>query len=903
MKPSGIAIRQELRIIRKNPRLTSGATEMQSSQFLMDKQAFDPYHEWLGIRDKQRPPNHYRLLGLELFEEDVNVIATAADRQMVHVRTFQNSKYTQHSQRILNELAAAKLCLLKPHSRKTYDQQLRKQVQHAVSPGAGNKPPAPEKMAARAGNPESVQVIPDFGSKSTARDYRSVRNQRSGRFPWTLGAVGALAVLVVVLVWVLKARHTDQQPEIVAAVPPDKGGRGGDPVSPPDEPRNNPAPEQGNGNTESEIPADRLPEDGQLHPPPWNVPRIAKGGGQRPRPELDISAPVADALNAARSSMAGRNLQAALQQIGLASFRAQSNDELDEVERLRLLHEQLDRFWNAVRDGTDHVTPGDELEYRGTSVSTVSKGPGTITLKTPRSKPKQFPTDPVDMDADLAVALAIPELTRSGPAALVAMGAFWAMDREEDTGRARELWEEAQRQAMPVELLMAEIEYDYHELMAVARPAINQPEVRPQDPLSSIDSNPNGVKNPKKAVPGDADRAKALTVIQEVFKDNYALRDPGKRAEFSKMLITQGKETSDDPASAYVLFQEAGRMATSVGDVETAMRSADELAKRFDVDSGRIKLSMLETLNSKVRTPQARLQLMGAAEALVNDAIRDDDYQLATQLANLAMAIARKTRNATYVKRSQSLQADIRELEKRFDQAQTAADLLKEDPDNPEANLQMGWFLCCAKGQFEKGLPLLSKGSDPVLSKLAVSEIAAPVKASAQVELGDAWWELAEKEDGGIQRQLRSHAATWYEKSLPQLKGLTKTRIESRLSTTDGQTDQPTPGPGPTMAQRMAQLTGFEWKLTWNNTLVHYPVTFDAIGDTGYGEFRAKNTQKNNVVQNRWRFENSRLVTSGSPRTYFTFRNQDGVVIAESHDKKTGKVKNRGVLTQVRPRN
>ncbi len=50
--------------------------------------AFDPYLQWLGIRDPQRPPNHYRLLGLELFENDVNVIAMSADRQMAHLRNF-----------------------------------------------------------------------------------------------------------------------------------------------------------------------------------------------------------------------------------------------------------------------------------------------------------------------------------------------------------------------------------------------------------------------------------------------------------------------------------------------------------------------------------------------------------------------------------------------------------------------------------------------------------------------------------------------------------------------------------------------------------------------------------------------------------------------------------------------
>ena len=41
----------------------------------------DPYYEWLGIPPKDQPPNHYRLLGLELFEENRSVIDAAANRR------------------------------------------------------------------------------------------------------------------------------------------------------------------------------------------------------------------------------------------------------------------------------------------------------------------------------------------------------------------------------------------------------------------------------------------------------------------------------------------------------------------------------------------------------------------------------------------------------------------------------------------------------------------------------------------------------------------------------------------------------------------------------------------------------------------------------------------------------
>jgi len=87
--------------------------------------AFDPYRKWLGIPRDEQPPHHYRLLGLRVLEEDLEVISHAADRQMLHVRGFQSGPHSQESQKLLNELAAARVCLLDPAKKASYDEQLR----------------------------------------------------------------------------------------------------------------------------------------------------------------------------------------------------------------------------------------------------------------------------------------------------------------------------------------------------------------------------------------------------------------------------------------------------------------------------------------------------------------------------------------------------------------------------------------------------------------------------------------------------------------------------------------------------------------------------------------------------------------------------------------------------------
>ncbi len=108
---------------------------------------FNGYHVWLGIPPNEQPPNHYRLLGIAGFETDLDVIDHAADRQMAHVRTFQSGQHGALSQQILNELSAARLCLLTPEKKAAYDEQLRLDAQHCANGGRGSPGKSPARGA------------------------------------------------------------------------------------------------------------------------------------------------------------------------------------------------------------------------------------------------------------------------------------------------------------------------------------------------------------------------------------------------------------------------------------------------------------------------------------------------------------------------------------------------------------------------------------------------------------------------------------------------------------------------------------------------------------------------------------------------------------------------------------
>lgn len=92
-------------------------------------ETFDPYHAWLGIPPDEQPPNHYRLLGVQPFEEDSEAIAAAADRRTGNLHVRQTGSHAELARRLLSEVADAKACLLSPTRKAAYDRGLRESLQ------------------------------------------------------------------------------------------------------------------------------------------------------------------------------------------------------------------------------------------------------------------------------------------------------------------------------------------------------------------------------------------------------------------------------------------------------------------------------------------------------------------------------------------------------------------------------------------------------------------------------------------------------------------------------------------------------------------------------------------------------------------------------------------------------
>jgi hypothetical protein len=159
---------------------------------------FDAYHKWLGIPPKDQPPNHYRLLALELFESDPEIIDTAANRQMSYLQQLATGQYTALSQKLLTEVSAARLCLLDRKRKAEYDRELRSALaarpaaQEPLAENRASELPASEKRAAKSRRKPAAA-----GGRAPGRAKSAVTAKRR----LILGGAGILAVSLAVLAW------------------------------------------------------------------------------------------------------------------------------------------------------------------------------------------------------------------------------------------------------------------------------------------------------------------------------------------------------------------------------------------------------------------------------------------------------------------------------------------------------------------------------------------------------------------------------------------------------------------------------------------------------------------------------------------------------------------------------
>jgi predicted aspartyl protease len=174
---------------------------------------FDPYQKWLGIPPQEQPPNYYRLLTLKPLEANLEVIDNTSAKLTAYLEARSNGKNAAHAERLLEEVAAARACLLSPESKAVYDSTLQGRAAPAphddMSFLDGISYTNPPVTAAKSAPSASVGMVNKGKPAATNQAIRGAALGGNGRIgqsqrwqpqPWQVGAIIGGGVLFVVAV-------------------------------------------------------------------------------------------------------------------------------------------------------------------------------------------------------------------------------------------------------------------------------------------------------------------------------------------------------------------------------------------------------------------------------------------------------------------------------------------------------------------------------------------------------------------------------------------------------------------------------------------------------------------------------------------------------------------------------
>ena len=781
---------------------------------------FDPYLKWLGIRKTAQSIDHYRLLGLELFEDDSEVIAMAADRQMTHIRTYQNGPNGEASQQILNELARARRCLLNAEKKAQYDAQLRQELQSPDTPESiprsGLAPPpvipsvtpeivTPEIVSAEVFAAEVVAaevVAAEVGIRVDA-DARSKTKKRERKqlawslFGWLSGAVVAVGVSAFLIGsgWLpnLNVAENEQvnPPELVFGdVEPSETLAPGDKTPRAITESSSPPTRTSQPDLVSAMPSGsaREAEPPKTEPPKTEPPSAGVSAsrlGAVPPPKVKPSKNVFDFTNLSRYP---RPDSSALRMFGNISrevsdgktFRfepiskhteGQEFSDIPEVGELLIglaysvnKKQQINAIQPIYHDGLQ-ARAGTSVPADSADLTCLIARPGYAVgqIKVSIARPIN------------RLQVKFMRITTTGLDSQDYYNSDSYGDKAEPVRVVRN------SQGTPVVGMYGRFE----PLTGLTDLGLVGMGVSESDTVDNGDfpGRPDPVLAASELIkklpePNTRQRAAAKKELPSVVQDMISgPKSADASVNNARRLIDLGK-TESDPNLKYVVFSAARQLAESNGALEVAVNAIQEIDIFFEIDFWK---EIHRTVERASRKPSSASVFKKELDSLIDVATAQGEYAAASKLLADAIGFSKRSKDVESASTYERLRKRNQEFERIAEQSEKAAAVLQKQPENPAANLSQGIYFFVLKNDIEHAAQHWIKSNDRDLVKLAKSELELDQSDLQLVAVGDQWQELGKGNRTELEKKALQRALTLYENASSSLTGLKKQSVKYKI--------------------------------------------------------------------------------------------------------------------------
>jgi hypothetical protein len=693
---------------------------------------FDPYYKWFGIKPEHQPPHYYRLLGVELFEGDPDVIDSASDQRMKFLYGCSDGEHVELAHRMMNEVSKARMVLLDNERRTRYDAKLRKQL------GQKDEPVAKE-----------TQVVKIDAGPIEPLTQRKKKKQ-SNAFAIAMGV--SLLVLIGVAVKFLGGGNEVEpngQADKTSAKSADKKSV----------PKVADVKSASVGETKKTTQASNEKIAEADKPDPLTEPVVNPANVDldeaRLGPEVDLLADVdvdADKYDGTWELKEG--LLASTDETG---GRLCFNGDLPFEYNLRLVaRRSTPEGGIGLRLATpdirftaylEAVAPNKDCFYGLGQVDGLERH-RNVTSK----RRLQILKDDAENVVDVVV--------RSDRIQVIVNGRL-AIDY---TGNQKALTLNNGERNYPGWLQLIALNSGLQVSQFTLRTKTTLPTL-PKAPTNFTDATKTPApKLTRLPIPSDDELKAARLVLAKELNLN-----PKNRSAADTLwseLIKRSESESRPPAQQYEALQLAAELARTVRSMDWMTQATMRAIRAFEIDEWSARLQAVKGASNMVTTPE---DFKKQFKSTIDEALANNEFAVATELTGLALTIAKKSRNRVLIAEATAGRKLVTDLRREHEKAKAAAGVLAQTPDDELANLMLGKYLCLRKANWPLGLKFLAKSGDSQLRDFAVRDLALPSTAAEQIALAEDVMKYVKSPRGKSASWLVMASQFWLERA----KGLT----------------------------------------------------------------------------------------------------------------------------------
>ncbi len=805
---------------------------------------FDAYYEWLGIPPKHQPPNHYRLLGIELFEQNANVIERGADRQMTHVRTFQAGRHAKESQRLLNELSTAKICLLDPQKRAAYDAALRQQesVKRQV---AGGDPDGGVQAVPRQPADPAKPIVSELPAFTRGRLQRPPRQITKFWVFQVVAASVAIISLAIVLAVVL-SRSTDDATQTgqgnvaanpaqtqpapaqhpgstaVASIPPNVTVQplAARPASDRSEPSPAaPTPSPDNASPAPSAPMPSPPPTPVSPPPATPAPAApaAKEGTEQPSPvrlvvrqavSIQGSAGMVDPAKdftaeiwfrpATSMPPAGNYVmgsatvaEGTTSDLGLSgwqiAFVPSGTESSDEVKLVARWGKQTGK---AGETSTVVNRVNSEWHHLAVCVGASQGGERLMRVWLDGKQSLQQKLTPGELRTgsnDFCVGVP-PE----GPKEWAVLSDVRGVRLSSTVRYSAEFTPEVDlaKDDQTVCLLdfrgaapnrLDDLSGRESEGRIQGGTRIGQDSEAIVLDAELMTRLPARVSSEKQPAPPREVIAKEVSRLRESLKKEItAANEPPEQVALCVDLLRKSRGETSS-TTRYALLDLALETAIAAGNAQYALRIIPEIESHFRVDVWTMRADSLVKLAPNAKSYTDRRAAAELAICLADRAMEGKAFEAAEKLLGAAQKASGRVRDPLLTRMTSLRSRELSAAQKMAAQLEAAQRQLDGGGTSAEDNAVVGRYLIFLRNDWEAGWKYLAAGKESAIQDLAKKELAQPASADDQLALGNTWLNWAKTAGDTEQNTGWLRAQHWIELAVPQLKGPEQVRANKEL--------------------------------------------------------------------------------------------------------------------------